>query len=298
MLYQASLRQPPPGRRMRAFTLIELLVVIAIIAILAAILFPVFAQAREKARGVSCLSNIKQQGLAAIMYTQDYDETFALTTLYVFGFESQQSQWIPRIAPYIKNTDIFWCPSDSTGGGYPRYGGWSGPAVSYAGNALMGGAHLPDNTSVGIFGVGNQDVWPSASNPWMNNSSGISLASITYPSATIAICEHLSRDVANPLSAFSWLGANTIWLWPGTDILWDCTPLGGDCYYNDGSSTPDGDIAQAPYPNGPDGSVSFHHTNLGNFLFADGHAKAMKPSSTNPDGWRHPELNLWISNRP
>src|SRR5579871_156659 len=67
-----------------AFTLIELLVVIAIIAILAAILFPVFAQAREKARGISCLSNIKEQGLAAIMYTQDYDEVFPVTTFYDF----------------------------------------------------------------------------------------------------------------------------------------------------------------------------------------------------------------------
>jgi prepilin-type N-terminal cleavage/methylation domain-containing protein/prepilin-type processing-associated H-X9-DG protein len=281
----------------RGFTLIELLVVIAIIAILAAILFPVFAQAREKARQTSCLSNSKQMGLAVLMYSQDYDETFPLTTLYDFGVESQQSQWVPRIAPYIKNTDIFWCPSDSASG-YPRYGGWSGPAISYAANGLMGGAHLQDNVSVGIFGIGNQAVWPNPPNSWMNNSSGITLAAVTYPAATIAICEHLSRDVANPKSAFSWLGANTIWLWPGSVMLWDCTPAGGDCFYNAGSSTPDGDIAANPYPNGPDGSVSSTHAGQSNFLFADGHAKSMKPSATNPDGWKHPETNLWISNRP
>src|SRR5258706_3758359 len=66
------------GSQKRAFTLIELLVVIAIIAILAAILFPVFAQAREKARGISCISNAKQTALASAMYTQDYDEMFVV----------------------------------------------------------------------------------------------------------------------------------------------------------------------------------------------------------------------------
>src|SRR5258708_24865158 len=74
MLYRVSTKKP------RAFTLIELLVVIAIIAILAAILFPVFAQAREKARQTVCLSNLKQMGLAVMMYVQDYDENYPLQT--------------------------------------------------------------------------------------------------------------------------------------------------------------------------------------------------------------------------
>ena len=84
----------------RGFTLIELLVVIAIIAILAAILFPVFARAREKARQISCLSNLKQMGLAFFMYTSDYDETFPMVPM-----------WKTNLQPYIRNTQINFCPS-------------------------------------------------------------------------------------------------------------------------------------------------------------------------------------------
>jgi len=85
---------------LHGFTLIELLVVIAIIAILAAILFPVFAQGREKARATTCASNLKQLGLSFAMYIADYDEVFPL----VF-------QWKSRLQPYIKNIDINYCPS-------------------------------------------------------------------------------------------------------------------------------------------------------------------------------------------
>jgi prepilin-type N-terminal cleavage/methylation domain-containing protein len=151
----------------RGFTLIELLVVIAIIAILAAILFPVFAKAREQARRTACISNVKQIGLGWLMYTQDYDETFPpsnsptgpnaaqwqysplkpfpcrpcrprRTALYppddptIFP-KTDQAAYDPRVfsLPYVKNLDLFKCPSDN---GIPQYpcgpNGTAPPVVS------------------------------------------------------------------------------------------------------------------------------------------------------------------------
>jgi prepilin-type N-terminal cleavage/methylation domain-containing protein/prepilin-type processing-associated H-X9-DG protein len=106
----------------RGFTLIELLVVIAIIAILAAILFPVFAQARESARKTQCLSNTRQIGTAVMMYVQDYDETFfpqpwpggcAETGYFTNNPNQPRQHWATMVYPYIKNGGIFDCPSYS-----------------------------------------------------------------------------------------------------------------------------------------------------------------------------------------
>ncbi len=97
----------------KGFTLIELLVVIAIIAILAAILFPVFAQAREKARQTSCLSNMKQLGLSLTIYAQDYDGTLPMTSWEVGALKSK-IHWSYLVQPYVKNLQIFVCPSDPT----------------------------------------------------------------------------------------------------------------------------------------------------------------------------------------
>src|SRR5713101_5168226 len=97
-------------RRGRGFTLIELLVVIAIIAILAAILFPVFAQAREKARQTMCLSNVKQMALGAYMYAQDYDEQVVPRTV-IFPGMAAGLPWQSLIAPYVKNDKVYACPN-------------------------------------------------------------------------------------------------------------------------------------------------------------------------------------------
>ncbi|RYX80726.1 DUF1559 domain-containing protein [bacterium] len=114
------------------FTLIELLVVIAIIAILAAILFPVFARARENARKSSCMSNLKQIGIGVMQYTQDYDEKFPTWN----GSNGITSVgWAGSLQPYLKSVQIFQCPSETVGpDSNPESGGYS----DYAYNVWLG----------------------------------------------------------------------------------------------------------------------------------------------------------------
>ena len=98
-------------RPCRGFTLIELLTVIAIVAILAAILFPVFAQAREKARQTQCLSNARQLALAVQSYLQDHEEAFLPSTNYAVPTNIPERIWTRIIQPYVRDTGIFICPS-------------------------------------------------------------------------------------------------------------------------------------------------------------------------------------------
>jgi prepilin-type N-terminal cleavage/methylation domain-containing protein/prepilin-type processing-associated H-X9-DG protein len=130
-------------QRKNGFTLIELLVVIAIIAILAAILFPVFAQAREKARQTSCLSNGKQIGLSLLMYVQDYDEIFPM-----LWQNWPNGTWASAVLPYIKNLQIFTCPSRPnrtwSGGPNPRPYGYFDERMGFGCNA-----HTNDMVGVG-----------------------------------------------------------------------------------------------------------------------------------------------------
>lgn len=133
----------------KGFTLIELLVVIAIIAILAAILFPVFAAAREKARQTSCASNEKQLGLAFLQYVQDYDDTFPITW---YGdpnnFGAEGNGWAGIVYPYVKSTGVFQCPDDPTvpSSQYPDI-------VSYGYNCNIGSMNYGGHYAYAIAGA-------------------------------------------------------------------------------------------------------------------------------------------------
>ncbi len=151
--------QSPRFARRSAFTLIELLVVIAIIAILAAILFPVFAQAREKARQTACLSNVKQIGTSFYMYVQDYDETTP-------SLGGSSGDFYDHLYPYVKNGQLFFCPDRvDTGDTYSPlirpaastlevgYGYNWGPIQRRGGGLLLGQQYLPGTTSKFIPGI-------------------------------------------------------------------------------------------------------------------------------------------------
>jgi prepilin-type N-terminal cleavage/methylation domain-containing protein/prepilin-type processing-associated H-X9-DG protein len=166
--------------RRKGFTLIELLVVIAIIAILAAILFPVFAKAREAARATSCKSNLKQLGTAMQMYTQDYDEMMPYNYHYSGAGTLPLYWWEDDVQPYIKNWNVFLCPSRSPhlAYGYGRTGaGQPNPLISDYKAPTM--SNWPG-------------MWAGQVAPLMNCNgctTGRSLAAIEDPAGTITLVD-------------------------------------------------------------------------------------------------------------
>lgn len=183
----------------KAFTLIELLVVIAIIAILAAILFPVFAQAREKARQTSCLSNMKQVGLGLLMYVQDYDENYPRADYWdsrpplnpaasgTFAARVNHYKWPAWVLPYTKNVNIFRCPSRTR------------DQIAWDQNGEYKGDGYALNLS-----VSGRPLSPSGENP---SFLGGTLAGLQTPADTWVLME-----LRNQIS-FSYVSSSGV-LWP------------------------------------------------------------------------------------
>ncbi len=219
----------------RGFTLIELLVVIAIIAILAAILFPVFARAREKARQSSCTSNLKQIGTAFMMYAQDYDEMLCDNLMgRDHGVWTMMDSWIRCLMPYVKNNQLFKCPS----------AWWASDNVSSTAGIIQGGygAMVQVIGYAGSLGYNSAD-WggdPNLDAPWY----GQPLAAMTAPAENILVC-----DATN---------------WNCHRGFWERT---------DNSSHPNPGIA-AQY-NHAYYVVDSRHNGQANVCFADGHVKSL-----------------------
>lgn len=241
------------------FTLIELLVVIAIIAILAAILFPVFAQAREKARAISCLSNIKQQGTAAIMYTQDYDETLVPAGMrYAHqndpcfngnsNFNANPRAWVDweiPLIPYTKNTQIFVCPDRREFGCY-----------GYAMNTNSSDDDFPGApTPPGIWAPGATSA----------NLTMCSLAAVSAPAELVFLYDSHDEQLEN-LYDPSITGDNV----PDTEA-WETM---GSWLQAIKSGLTTEDTIIKNFPSGP-----WRHSQQMSILWLDGHAKARRFSS-------------------
>jgi prepilin-type N-terminal cleavage/methylation domain-containing protein/prepilin-type processing-associated H-X9-DG protein len=249
----------------KGFTLIELLVVIAIIAILAAILFPVFAKAREKARQITCLSNEKQIGLAITQYNQDNDEHF--TTAYAAGGNLYGGAygWAGAIYPYTKSNALYKCPDDPT----------SGNAVSYGMNANL------------VMGQ----------NACYQGTSPVTLAQLQSPSKTVVLFE-LQNDPTTPANSQNVNGGEDFSAF-GLGISGN----NGCAIFSLGYSTDSYATGVSPQTTPPatygvgtySGNGAFLastgiHTGGANYLMADGHVKFLMPAAVSV-GIDNPKAN-------
>jgi len=281
------------------FTLIELLVVIAIIAILAAILFPVFAQARESARAISCLSNTKQIGLGLAMYTQDYDETMPAAFAGVNAINGGSCNVIPfedQIDAYIKSKPLFKCPSDSLG----RTGDgcfWDGNDASPSAANEQTGKQIRSYGYVGSINTEQSDangVQPDPNTGMSGWANGHSIASFDAPAETISIVESWASN--NP----GFLG-DAFYGSPWGDLFTGC-----DTYKLAGRTFPPAPGSSDDYVgscnaiyngvNGGNGDVARPtkgHRAQGNYVFGDGHVKAQRWGAV-----RHNDFYLFKLSKP
>jgi prepilin-type N-terminal cleavage/methylation domain-containing protein/prepilin-type processing-associated H-X9-DG protein len=242
------------GRR-SAFTLIELLVVIAIIAILAAILFPVFAQAREKARQTQCLSNMKQLGTALMQYVQDYDETYPPYAGPISAQRPDLYMW-SIFQPYVKNGNVLRCPSDPSPLAWDpkRPGDWA-PAFVAGGSQVWNASY--STLDPGVFSARGQEA------DW--GISGGRDAAIPAPSDTLIAVER-SAIVPDGMRACS-IG----------DRNFNASPWSWTSKIRSGDADPDIDAQGRAFPLGDTGRIATRHQGGANFMFADGHARRMSP---------------------
>ena len=181
-------------KKQRGFTLIELLVVIAIIAILAAILFPVFAQARESARMTSCLNNMKQIGLGLMMYAQDSDETYP--TIYA-GYDQtgkyidqhQGWMWKNAIGPYVKSKGIFACPSNPASDPDGPSNDQKNDRNNAFGHVMEKDGLMPQSYAMNAGATSWHDAMETG-----NPAKPLALAAINRPANLVAIGEDTWRE--------------------------------------------------------------------------------------------------------
>ncbi len=284
-----------PQGSQRGFTLIELLVVIAIIAILAAILFPVFAKAREKARQIACLSNMKQIGLATLQYVQDYDEAFyphrfncdangAVTSGSAAGRCSQYASgqspaaglsggaeqrfyWMYMLQPYTKSYAVFKCPD--TPSGFTSDTNQNAQTIPTGTSGAVGQDYGGQNS------YGHNDAWMSPAGAYAGSNgfpATVTNATIPRPPSTLLICDSTYYGVCPDVAAQSGqplLNANgnenTYVTGQGSQYVNYWKNIGNAAWDYQGTTA-----AAAP------ALGLARHTGFINCQFADGHAKAIR----------------------